>query len=385
MRNPPNLHKRFELMYKILLILQTDYINSIETGISIPIENSRTKRVKKPKQIEDLGFEEKPLRNNKKQIKKIKIVVPDSPVNEIKHNKKLENCQQIFLKFKDSQFYNKFSSFHKLDRQIKQGYFQNHKELAVEIRKIFNNYFTVCLNHPESYGDTFKYCNYFEDIYREYENKTFCKDSKNILELKKKMNRLRREIRERSIINPSGLKNNKLRIDINEFNLYSEREKKISKKYKMSLVKNIRSLNSDQIKGIINIIHDNLNVDDKTMEFDVNNLSMEKLRELDKYVKKCLKIKNKKNCKDTSNLPLNIISTQNNTTCKTGDNINVNININNNFMMGNFKIQNSFVSKTSTLKLNDDNNLLKKKNSILSESDSLSSSDEESGNLLIYI
>ncbi len=195
------------------------------------------------------------------------------------------------------------------------------------------------------------------------------------------MNRLRKEIRERSTPT-QNFKNNKMRIDINEFNLYSDKEKKISRKYKISLVNNIKSLNADQIKGVINIIHDNLNVDEKTMEFDVNNLPVEKLRELDKYVKKCLKIRKSKKCGDTQGVSVNQGYNQNihqqSTNTKIGDNINVNININNNFMMEmgltGIKNQNSFNSNTI-----EDNNL-KKKNSILSDSDSLSS-DEDSGKI----
>jgi hypothetical protein len=146
----------------------------------------------------------------------------------------------------------------------------------------------------------------------------------------------------------------------------------------MSLVNNIRSLNSDQIKGIINIIHDNLNVDEKTMEFDINNLPMEKLKELDKYVKKCLKIKKKNNDLANSQNFERINSGMPQTApVRTSDNnINVNININNNFMMGTFKTQNNF---TSNVKLNEENlNIIKNRSSILSDSESLSS-DEDSG------
>ena len=46
----------------------------------------------------------------------------------------------------------------------------------------------------------------------------------------------------------------------------------------MSLVNNIRSVNSDKIRGIINIIYDNLNVDDKKMELDINNILNEKTK-----------------------------------------------------------------------------------------------------------
>jgi hypothetical protein len=372
-------------------------LNSADTNFTYPGENTRTRRIKKPKHIDDLGFDDKSdkVPKSKKILKKTKIISLCK-----KGNKKTEHCSAIFQKMKMSEYYQKFSFFNRIEKQVKTGYYTSHQDLATDIRRIFNNYFTASVNDPESYSDTWKFSNYFEDIYKHYENKCFSKDSKNILELKKKMNKLRREIRERNTPNvPGGLKQTKLRIDINDFNISNEKEKKISKKYKLSLVNNIRGLNSDQIKGIINIIHDNLNVDEKTMEFDINNLPIEKLKELDKYVKKCLKHKSKQenisfqnnyekemekskaNMNNISNMSnvSNGTSTLNAPNLNKRENINVNININNNFMVGNFKTQNNLLTDANS----EDVLLNRKRNSILTDSDSVSS-DEESGKLLTY-
>jgi len=53
----------------------------------------------------------------------------------------------------------------------------------------------------------------------------------------------------------------------------------------------IRMLNQEQMKGIINILSDQCSVDNdsKFFEFDINTLATKKLRDLEKYVKKCLK------------------------------------------------------------------------------------------------
>ena len=352
-------------------------MNSVETNVTFKEEcANRERRIKKPKHIDDLGFEDKTHRRKlMKNMKKLKIL--QSPK---KGSKRTEHVSVIYQKFKDHELYPKFSFFNRLEKQVRANYYGTHQDLAVEIRKIFNNYFTASVNEPESYNDTWRYSNFFEDIYRDYENKTFSKDSKNILELKRKMNRLRREIRERNT-GPIPLKHSRLRIDINDYNLSSEKEKKISKKYKLSLVNNIRSLNSDQIKGIINIIHDNLNHDDKTLEFDINSLPIDKLKELDKYVKKCLKIKSRtephlNNYQPIERTHLNNVLPSLTPSVKR-ENINVNININNNFMVGNYQPQGTLL----TTNPNEDA-LLRKRNSILSDSDSLSS-DEESGKSLL--
>ncbi len=316
------------------------------------------KRLKKPKHINDLGFEEKTHRRNQ-NLKLQKDLVP-------KHNKKASTSNIIYQKFKGSDLYPKFSFFHRIEKSLRANHYSTHQELALEIRGIFQNYFTAAVNDPQAYNDTWKLSTFFEDIYKDYENKIFTKESKNIFELKKKMNKLRKEIREKNSSN-LPLKNTKLKIDVNDFNIASEKEKKISKKYKMSLVNNIRSLNSDQIKGVINIIHDNLSVEEKTLEFDINNLALDKLKELDKYVRKCLKVKKTQQNTNTKNSMASQSDGLNR--------INVNININNNFVVGEFKTENNIYPKTEDVNL-------KKRYSILSESDSLSS-DEESGRIYI--
>jgi hypothetical protein len=284
----------------------------------------------------------------------------------------------IFHNLKQNENFEKFSHLNKIEKRVKLNTYKNHRELALDIRKTFENLFLAFAGNPLQYGEVCKLSNHFEETYKDYENKIFTKESKNILELKKKMNRLRKEIRDTGYST-----NNKLKININDYNLLSEREKKNSKKYKLNLVNNIKSLNSEQIKGIIHIIHDSLNFDEKSLEFDVNKLPQDKLKELDRYVKKCLK--SKQNLNDIKNIniysninnmgnnPVHGNSNFSNNPLQTGqrDNINVSININNNFMVGNFK-QNSTVNNLNLSGGKGDT----RRNPILSDSDSLSSDDE---------
>lgn len=337
--------------------------------------NTRTRRVKKPKCIEDLGFVEK---NKKKEKKGKTIKILNNCESENRNefifkfqapNSKVKVCHKIFEQFQKYEDFNKFSLFNNLEKQICLGQFQHHTQLAEEIRNIFGLYFKHNINDPQAYSRTTTYSNYFEDLYKEYENKKFNKETKNVLELKKKMNKLRKEIREKN--NPNI--NNKLKINLEDFNLFSERNKKISKKYKLLLANNIRNLNSDQVKGIINIIHDSLNYDnEKTMEIDINKLPIEKLKELDKYVKRCVKNKNR-------NVNLNSSADKNNY----NDKINVNININNNFMMA--PTLNTIENTKQNIILTESEVALRKRSSILTDSDSLSSSEEDSGINIKYL
>ena len=66
---------------------------------------------------------------------------------------------------------------------------------------------------------------------------------------------------------------------------------------KNSLGNSIRSLNPEQLKGIVSILSDSMVIDQKSkfFEFDIETLNTRKLRELEKYVKNCLKNKNNTN------------------------------------------------------------------------------------------
>ena len=352
----------------------------METNITLnPEQTQRTRRIKKQKCIEDLGFE---VRTKRPKIiyKKLKCL----KLRSTKISKKTESLKNIFNEFKKCENFEKFSQFNKIEKRLRLNSYKNLQEMASDIRKVFDNIFLTFSGNPAQYNEAFRLSNYFEEIYRDHEDKLFTKKSKNILELKKKMNRLRKEIRETGYA-----PNNKLKININDYNLLNDREKKISKKYKLDLVNNIKSLNSEQIKGIIHIIRDSLNFDEKSLEFDVNKLPQDKLKELDRYVKKCLK--SKQNFKEINNYNFysNLNTVEKNLTLQNignniaknapTENINVSININNNFVMGNFKT-NSLMNNInfSNQKIGIENT---KKNSILSDSDSLSS-DEESGKLL---
>jgi hypothetical protein len=81
----------------------------------------------------------------------------------------------------------------------------------------------------------------------------------------------------------------------------------MSMQEKNQLGNQIRQLNPEQLKGIIKILSDSLPVDqnNKYFEFDIEMLNTKKLRELERYVKNCLKnnvVKKKPNNEETDNI-----------------------------------------------------------------------------------
>jgi len=84
-------------------------------------------------------------------------------------------------------------------------------------------------------------------------------------------------------------------------------DKPMSMIEKNALGANIRTLNPDQLRGIIAILSDSNSVEQnlRYFEFDIENLPVRKLRELEKYVKTSLHSSNvNKNKKVVSNAPL---------------------------------------------------------------------------------
>ncbi len=57
---------------------------------------------------------------------------------------------------------------------------------------------------------------------------------------------------------------------------------------RQNLGHNIKFLNMQQIKGIVNIMKDIRSPNSQVLEFDLNVLPDRKCRELEQYVKKCL-------------------------------------------------------------------------------------------------
>jgi hypothetical protein len=57
---------------------------------------------------------------------------------------------------------------------------------------------------------------------------------------------------------------------------------------RQTLGKNIKLLDSQQLRGIVSIMKDLQNPDQEVLEFDLNTLSDRKCRELERYVNDCI-------------------------------------------------------------------------------------------------
>lgn len=162
---------------------------------------------------------------------------------------------------------------------------------ALDIRKIWKYYFSYG-NNPETYQKTFDISQCFEEIMAESEDHNAEEQS---LE---QMNRKMKEIEDK--IKQDKMKNSQMGGHMQTY--YDNKpivrpsiplqEKPMTMTEKNILGNKIRMLSQDQMKGIINILSEQCPVDNnsKYFEFDIETLSTKKLRDLEKYVKKCIKV-----------------------------------------------------------------------------------------------
>ena len=179
----------------------------------------------------------------------------------------------------------------KIEKKLNNYEYASFYDFAMDVRKIWYYFFKLGeQKNSDIYEKTSKMSDMWEKIYSEIENSN--DDTNNIASnLKKRTEKIQKEYNEfkgqyenKEIIAPP-----KKIISQNIDN------KAMSIEEKNILGNQIRSLNKEQLRGIIKILSDGNNVmNSKYFEFDIDKLSNKKLRELDKYVKGCLSINNNK-------------------------------------------------------------------------------------------
>jgi hypothetical protein len=161
-------------------------------------------------------------------------------------------------------------------------------QFGLDLRKLWSYNFATYTNNAEIFQRTCKLSEFSEEVLKEIESSR--EEKSDLKELSEKVEKLTKEIKEISHKGGQPIPQAPPKKGEKSGSLI---DKPMSINEKNLLGNSIRSLTPDQLKGIVNILSDSLVIDpqSKYFEFDIETLSTRKLRELELYVRKCLKSK----------------------------------------------------------------------------------------------
>ena len=264
----------------------------------VNFKNNSKKVVKQNKKINNKILNNDTILNKKTKRGKNNQKIKDNK-NKNNKNKLIFN---IFNEFKySSPLYKEFPQFHTIEKNIKNELYSSSSELAKEIHNIFSNIFLLFSKDFDKYNKTLILSYLFEKIYKKYDNQILTKEFKNLLEV---INKLKKELRKTEItknisndnisytnnnnnISPYCPSKNKFKFQITD----SDSEISV-KKYKNEITNKIKNLNNEQKKGLFNIVSNDCidkNIQNNAMEINVNKMTFKQLKQLEKYVNKCIK------------------------------------------------------------------------------------------------
>ena len=216
-------------------------------------------------------------------------------------NNKYKIILIIFNEFKTSSpLYKEFSQFHAIEKNIKNEIYSSSADLANDIRNLFSSIFLNFYNEPEKYNKTLILCELFEKIYKKYDNQILTKECKNLLET---INKLKRELRQTELSKNASTENlfqnfvsfSSTKLKFNLGGGDTDNNELSVKNYKNQIMSKIQKLTKEQKKGLYRVIS-NENIDtntkDNVMEIDVNKMTRNQLKQLEKYINQCIKENN---------------------------------------------------------------------------------------------
>lgn len=288
-----------------------------------------------------------------------------------------KKCRKGLDKIKESKYANNYYQSNNpdvpclanIEKKVNNYEYKSIYDFEMDVRRIWNYYFKLEQNNEI----TSKMSDDWEKICAELDNPN---TEMSMASVRKRTEQIQKELEE---MKDNNLTKESVPAPVKKVNQNYEQNKPMTVEEKNQLGNNIRSLNKEQLKGIIKILSENNPIpQSKYFEFDIDKLSTKKLRELEKYVKDCLASNNKNN----KNIPSISTQIQNNKTQNQKENQNNKSNNKgiNNQNQPTLKSNNKDVNKNqenkvdqSAKKIKQSNKKPDKKNESSSESDSISS------------
>ena len=199
-----------------------------------------------------------------------------------------------------------------LEKKVNNYEYKNIYDFQMDGRKIWYHYFDLDPNDER----TKKMSEDWEKICTDLESQNI---EMSVNSIKKRTDKIQKDLSEYKEY--GGITKENLPAPIKKNNQQnSEHNKPMTVEEKNQLGNNIRTLNKEQLKGIIKILNENNSVPkSKYFEFDIDKLPNKKLRELERYVKECL-IANNRNLSSSSANPKNLNQKENQNNKNPGNN-----------------------------------------------------------------
>ena len=287
------LNKKMPFGFK--LETEENILKSLETT------KNQAKKSKNSTRHKDKGRDNRNggITQNKKRNQNINNI--DNMPNNPEIYKIFKKCKKGLEKIKESKYANYYYQsinpdipcLANIEKKVNNYEYKNLYDFEMDVRKIWNYYFKLEQNNEI----TSKMSDDWEKICADLDNPS---NELSVASVRKRTEQLQKEFEE---IKDNNLTKESLPAPVKKNNQQNfEQNKPMTVEEKNQLGNNIRSLNKEQLKGIIRILSEN-NPMPKTkyFEFDIDKLSNKKLRELEKYVKECLSSNNKNNKNITSN------------------------------------------------------------------------------------
>lgn len=290
-----------------------------------------------------------------------------------------KKCRKGLDKIKESKYANNYYQSNNpdvpclanIEKKVNNYEYKSIYDFEMDVRRIWNYYFKLEQNNEI----TSKMSDDWEKICADLDNPN---TEMSMASVRKRTEQIQKELEE---MKDNNLTKESVPAPVKKVNQNYEQNKPMTVEEKNQLGNNIRSLNKEQLKGIIKILSENNPIpQSKYFEFDIDKLSTKKLRELEKYVKDCLASNNKNN-KNVPSISTQIQSSNNKTqNLKENQNNKSNNKGINNQNQPTLKSNNKDVNKNqenkvdqSAKKIKQSNKKPDKKNESSSESDSISS------------
>ena len=236
----------------------------------------KSARISKQSNRDDYNYSDKEYIKNKSNPFLTEVSKQcEKGMNKIKRN---VNSQDFYYSSNKN-----VQSLSQIEKNIKSFKYKTVYEFIMDLRRIWCYYFSEPSEIPDIYAKTCEMSKLCEKIYREIE--VDFKDNRGLTEINKKIDNLSKEVKEiqgNVVVQHNSLMNSKRYSGSNE--------RPLSRAETENLRKNIQSLTDPQKQELIRILSDNVENSDKNcVEIHLNTIPIKVQRELDRFVKNCVK------------------------------------------------------------------------------------------------